>query len=312
MITTTPADGRLAPDWLLQPEVGLCPCGCIGRRRKSSFVTKTIQGASDVVRRAVFSEDAAATPGLLQRIDPRVKVLSLLALVVVAAFVRTIPVLAAMYVLTVVLAVASRLSVTFFVRRVWLFVPIFTGIVVLPATLNLITPGHDVVSLGSWFGHHVGVTREGAEAAGLIVLRVGVSISLVVLLTLTTPWNRILAALRSLRLPAIVILVLGMAYRYVFHLLGTVSDMYTARRARTVGTEADIRSGRRFVASSAGALFGKTHALAEEVHMAMVARGYDGNARTLARSRLRPTDGLWCAGCALASVAVLWSDRVVG
>ena len=113
-------------------------------------------------------------------------------------------------------------------------------------------------------------------------------------------------------MPAIVIMVLGMAYRYLFHLLGSVSDMYTARKARTVGADTDVRSGRRFVAGTAGALFGKAHALAEEVHMAMVARGYDGNARTLARPRLRYSDGLWCAACALASFALLWSDRVVG
>jgi cobalt/nickel transport system permease protein len=73
-----------------------------------------------------------------------------------------------------------------------------------------------------------------------------------------------------------------MAYRYVFHLLNAVSDMYTARKARTVGVEKDTASGRRFVAATAGALFGKSHALSEEVHMAMVSRGYNGNVRTIA------------------------------
>ena len=33
--------------------------------------------------------------------------------------------------------------------------------------------------------------------------------------------------------------------------------------------------------ASAGALFGKAHHLSEEVHQAMVARGYRGDARTL-------------------------------
>ena len=57
----------------------------------------------------------------------------------------------------IVLAALSRLPLGFFVKRVWLFVPIFTGAVVLPATFSLTT-------------------------TGLIVLRVATSISLVVLL----------------------------------------------------------------------------------------------------------------------------------
>lgn len=312
MTTTESTTARLAPDWLLQREVGLCPCGCIGLRRKGNYVAKTLNGVSDLVRRAMFSEDVADAPGLLQRIDPRVKVITLFALLVAAAFAQTIPVLVAMYVGSVGLAMASRLSLMFFLKRVWLFVPIFTGIVVLPATLSVITPGPILVPLGTWFGQAVGVTSTGLESAGLIVMRVALSISLVVLLTLTTPWNRLLAALRSLFVPTIVILVLGMAYRYVFHLLTSVSDMYDARRARTVGTDNDVKTSRRFVAASAGALFGKAHALSEEVYLAMVARGYDGNVRTLTRPRLTVLDGAWIAGCALVALAVLGAGHALG
>ena len=307
----TASASRLAPDWLLRSEVGLCPCGCIGKRRKGGYVAKTLNGATDLVRQAIFSEDAAAAPGLLQRIDARVKVVTLFGLLVVAAFVRTIPLLAVMYLFAVALALASRLSLRFFIARVWLFIPIFTGIVVLPATLSLITPGQIVVPLGTWFGTPVGLTAEGLESAGLIVIRVAVSLSLVVLLTLTTPWQRLLAALRSLFLPTTIVMVLSMAYRYLFHLLTAVGDMYTARRARTVGTDRDVASSRRFVAASAGALFGKAHALSEEVYMAMVARGYTGNVRTLTPPRLRRIDALWCAGCLIAAFLVLWGDHVI-
>jgi cobalt/nickel transport system permease protein len=303
---------RLAPDWLLRSDVGLCPCGCVGKRRKGGFVAKTLRGTTDLLRRAVFSEDAASSPGVLQRVDARVKVMTLLGLVVVAAFLHTIPALVVLYLAAVALALASRLSLGFFIARVWLFVPVFTGIVVLPATLNLVTPGRVVVSLGTWFGTAVGLTAEGLESAGLVVTRVAVSISLVVLLTLTTPWQRLLAALRSLRVPTVVILVLSTAYRYLFHLLMSVEDMYTARRARTVGADTDLRSSRRFVAASAGALFGKAHALSEDVYLAMIARGFTGNVRTLTVPRGRRRDAVWCVGCAVVAVLVLWGDRVVG
>ena len=300
-----------APAWLLDNDLALCPCACVGRRKKGSFVEKTMAGAAGLMRQAMFSEDVAGQRGLLQHIEPRVKVVTLLGLLITAALVRHIPVLVAMYAATLALAAVSGLSLGFFVKRVWLFIPIFTGIVVLPATFNVITHGHVVVPFGTWFGHRIGMTSQGLTAAGLIVTRVAVSISLVVLLTLTTRWNRLLAALRALFVPRMFVMVLAMAYRYVFHLLNAVTDMYTARKARTVGA-GDVSSGRAFVAASAGALFGKSHALAEEVHMAMVSRGYTGHVRTLAPTRMLARDLAWAAACAVAAIVVLGGDRVLG
>ena len=109
--------------------------------------------------------------------------------------------------------------------------------------------------------------------------RVATSVSLAVLLTLTTPWPRLLDALQALRVPQVFVLVTGMAYRYVF---------YAARFGRrdvhgSQGADGRPRVERQeraasFVSASAGALFARTYALSEEVHMAMVARGYRGSA----------------------------------
>lgn len=303
------AAGPPTPGWLLQPEAGLCPCACIGKRRKGSFVARTLDGGSRLLRQALFAEDSAARDGLLQRIEPRVKLVTVLGLLVAVSFARHVPVLLAMYAATIGLALASGLSLGFFVKRVWLFIPIFTGVVVLPATLSFITPGRVVVPLGLWFGHPVGVTSQGLTAAGLIVLRVATSISLVVLLTLTTTWHRLLAGLGSLRVPRMFVMVLAMAYRYLFHLLGSVGDMYTARRARTVQPDTDVASGRAFVAASAGALFGKAHALSEEVHQAMLSRGYTGQVRALDPAPVRARDLRWAALSLAVAVVLLRIDR---
>lgn len=300
------------PDWLVQSEVGLCPCGCIGKRSKGGVVEKTIGGGARVMSQAMFSDDNAAKPGLLQAIDPRVKLVTLFSLLVAASLVRHVLVLVALYLATLVMAAASGLTLRFFVKRVWLFIPIFTGIVVAPATLNFITHGQIVVPLGTWFGHPAGLTRQGLAAAALIVTRVAVSISLVVLLTVTTPWNRLLASLRSLFVPRMFVLVLGMTYRYVFHLLNGVTDMYTARKARTVTRDTDLARGRAFVAATGGALFGKAHALSEEVHLAMVSRGYTGAVRTVQRARVRAVDVMWTLLCLGVVIVAIGGDRVLG
>ena len=139
----------------------------------------------------------------------------------------------------------------FFVKRVWLFVPIFTGIIVAPGDVQLRHARPDRRA-----ARHLVRPSGRAHAPGLDAARrsssprVAVSISLVVLLTLTTPWNRLLASLRALFVPRMFVLVLGMTYRYVFHLLNGVTDMYTARKARTVTRDlgrraAGERSSRR-------------------------------------------------------------------
>ncbi len=110
MTTTTPA-------WLVESQVGLCPCGCIGRRKKGSFLDKTLGGASRLLREAMFAEEVAAQRGLLQRIDPRVKVLGAVVLLVATALVHHLPVLVGCYLGTLLLAAASGLSVGFFVKR---------------------------------------------------------------------------------------------------------------------------------------------------------------------------------------------------
>jgi cobalt/nickel transport system permease protein len=300
-----------APEWLTRSEPALCQCATFGRRRKGRVIERTIAGGASLLRQAMFSDDVARRRGLLQHIDARIKVIVTLGLLLTIALARTIPVLAALYLGTLLLAAMSGLSISFFLKRVWLFVPLFTGVIVLPATLNIVTPGDVVVPLGTWFGRDIGMTSQGLTSAGLLVSRVAASISLAVLLTLTTPWSRLLAALRTLFVPRMFVLVLGMAYRYLFHLLGAVTDMYTARRARMVGVAMEHASGRRFVAASAGALFGKAHALSDEVHMAMVSRGYTGDARMTSAGSLRLHDLCFGMGCLAVAIVALGADRVV-
>ena len=301
-----------APGWLLRAEPGLCPCGCIGVRRRGSFVEKTLNSSAALLRQVMFSEDLAARPGVLQRLDPRVKLIGMLVLLIAVAIVHHIPVLVGAYALTLALAATSGVPLGFFVKRVWLFVPIFTGIVVLPATLSIVTPGEVVLTMWHWRGTAHGFTAQGLTSAALVLSRVATSVSLVVLLTVTTPWTRLLAALRALGVPRMFVLIIGMAYRYIFLLLGTVTEMYEARKARTVTVLRHDRGARSFLAASAGTLFGKSNQLSEEVHMAMVARGYRGNARTLQAFRLRAADAVATAAILGCAAAIYGGDLLLG
>jgi cobalt/nickel transport system permease protein len=300
------------PHWLLQSESDRRPVLPSGHRTKRSFVDRTLDSGADLLRQVMFSQDVAAERGILQRLDPRVKLLGLLVLLIGLGMVRHLLVLAVAYPLTLVLAAVSRVPVTFFVKRVWLFVPVFAGVMVAPATLSVVTPGRVVLQLWTWHGHPEGISAQGLTSAGLVLARVACSVSLVVLVTVTTPWPRLLAALSTLGVPRIFVLVVGMAYRYVFLLLATVSDLYTARRARTVGAQRHDRGGRAFVGASVGVLFGKAHQLSEEVHQAMVARAFCGRARTLQPFSFTATDRVVAVLVLVAALAIYLGDRSLG
>lgn len=309
---TPEVPATLAPAWLLAPDPGICPCVPIGRRKRGSFLEKTLGGGARLLRQVMFSQDTAVRAGVLQRLDPRVKLVGMLVLLVALGLVHHLTVLVAAYAATLLLAAASRLPLGSFVKRVWLFVPIFTGVMLLPATLSIVTPGDVVVQLWTSDGRPGGLTAQGLASAGLVVARVACSVSLVVLVTLSTPWVRLLAGLGALGVPRIFVLIIGMAYRYVFLLLGTVTDMYTARKARTVSPRTHQSGSRAFLAASTGAVFGKAHHLSEEVHQAMVARGYRGDAHTVTAFRLTAIDLAAAVATLLCAVAVYGGDRLLG
>ncbi|GAA8854313.1 cobalt ECF transporter T component CbiQ [Helicobacter pylori] len=100
----------------------------------------------------------------------------------------------------------------------------------------------------------------------------GVGASLVLAAT-TTPFD-VVAGLARLRLPAQLVLILGFMVRYTEVISGQLQAMRVARESRGF-------SGRGLrawpaLASTAGSLFVRSYERGERVHLAMLARGFDG------------------------------------
>jgi cobalt/nickel transport system permease protein len=298
----TPPEDAL-PDWLSRPSDATAPPPDLSGRPPNRYLERTLGELASGAATALQGERSTHLAGYLQRLDPRAKVVGLFALIGVISFVRALFPLLALYALTLGLAAASHLPLGALIRRVWLSVPIAVGAITLPAALNVVTPGQEAVVL--WGAHpHLAITWPGLALAGLLTLRVGVAISLATLLTLTTPWNDLLRALRSLGVPRLFVSVLAMTYRYLTVLLQTAGEMFTARRSRTLG-RATNAEGRQFVGRSIGTLFGKSLTLSEEVHAAMIARGFQGDMPTLTRLRWRTADSLWAAAVVLIATLML-------
>jgi cobalt/nickel transport system permease protein len=272
-------------------------------RKHSRVLENILRALSETLERALFAEEICRNSGLLQGLDARVKVIGTLALLIAVNLSRNLWVILGLYGLVFALALASAVPADFFIRRVWLALPFFTGALILPALF--ITPGPTLIDLPLGLF----ITRTGLMTALFLLLRVSTSVSLALLLILTTSWNTVLSALGVLRVPAVFILILGMTYRYIYLLLHTANDMFLSRQSRTVGrlTDADAR---RTLASISAALLGKSLNLGSEVYLAMVSRGYRGTVVTLQPFHMRRRDWAWLAAYLLAAAAAVFLGRV--
>jgi cobalt ECF transporter T component CbiQ len=267
------------------------------------FLERTTASFVDAMEHAFYAEQTARADGLMQRLDPRVKLVGTLALVVPAAASRSFAVIAGLLAVAVALAVLSHVSFSVLLKRVWIAVLLFTGVIAFPAPF--VTPGRVVYHL-PWLGWSA--TAQGLASAGYLVLRVETAATLCVLLVLTTPWNHVLKALRVLRVPAVLVTILGMTYRYLFLVLESAHDMFESRRSRMIG-ELTGHERRRVAASSAGVLMSKTFDLSNEVYLAMQSRGYRGKVAILDEFQIGSLDWAMLAAFALVSVAAFWLGR---
>lgn len=162
----------------------------------------------------------------------------------------------------------------------WFFIPLFTGIIVLPATLNVVTPGKEIFTLMSIKSWHLFITKEGIHAAEILVARVAATSSFAILITLTTRWNDTVKAMHDLKFPKVFVLVLSMSYRYIFLLLDMIKNMLLSRKSRVMGKEKSMGSWKLYSPIIAS-LFMKAFSLNSRVYYAMLARGFGNEPQTM-------------------------------
>jgi cobalt ECF transporter T component CbiQ len=269
---------------------------------RKGFVERTLADISGTLERSIFAEQVVHHPGFLQRRDPRAKCLGLAALLLAVSLSHSLAVIIGLYLLALGLAVASAVPLKLFITRVWLFMPFFTGVIALPALF--ITPGPVLAHLPLGLV----ITQTGATTALFLLLRVGTSVSLTVLLILTTPWNSVLKALKVLYIPDVVVLILGMTYRYIYLLLLIANDIFLARKSRTIGRLSGAEE-RRMVGAAAGVLLSRSLQMSGEVYLAMQSRGFFRSPRTMDTFKMTPVDWLCSLGAVGIAAAAIWMGR---
>ena len=280
-----------------------CPKCSNSAGRRRDFIERTLRRLAGTLEFAAAANNSATSTGLLQQLDPRVKIGGLLLLIVAAVTAPRVGVIAGIFGAGLLLAILSGSGIVRRLAKLWLGILVFSGTIVLPALFT--TPGPALWHLPgiSW-----PVTVPGLHSAIMLIARSETAATLATVMVLTTRWPHLLKALRVFRVPVVFVVILGMTQRYIFLLVQIAEDFFEAHRARQVGRLSSAQR-RHMAGSTAAVLLSKSMQLSSEVYDAMQARGFRGTVYTLDEFRMKPLDWGMLGVFVSLSATAFWMGR---
>ncbi len=251
---------------------------------------------------AHFLDPYRPRPSAVHALDARVKFALAVAFILATALIPpgawTVYVLLLAFVVSV--EVLSELGVGYVLKRAALALPFVLA--ALPVMFTLAGEPVLQVKIGSWSPT---ISAPGLERFLSIAVKSWLSVQMAIVLAAATPFPDLLAAMRSLRIPRLLVAIIGLMWRYLFVLVDEAMRLMRARAARSGHAGAPgFRAGgsltwrARVTGGMAGNLFLRSFDRADRIYAAMLARGYDGEIRLLpapsipARQRLILVGGL--------------------
>ena len=83
-------------------------------KKRGNFVQRTIDGLAETMERSLYAEQLSEQRGMLQLLDPRVKFIGTLCIILVAATARRLDVIVAVALVAVLLSIWSRVPLRAF------------------------------------------------------------------------------------------------------------------------------------------------------------------------------------------------------
>ncbi len=210
------------------------------------MIEKTIKTATEYFQN-FFSYDYHPK-GFLQSVDTRVKLVGMIVLIVASVTTFNLGKILAILFSSLIISKLSNVSFRDLVSRVWLFT-LFTFLIVLPLAFV-----------------------EGFEYVLAFTLRVLTAIVLLQLIVLTTPFNELLYAMRSFKIPEVLVFSLGLTYRYIHLMFSELLRILIAmesRRIKKMRYREIWKEGGKIL----GSFFLRVYEKGENVQRAMSLRG---------------------------------------
>ncbi len=230
----------------------------------------------------------------LHRLDPRVKVFLTVAFILSNALLSD-GVWAAFGLAWLLILFANRFSglgVEFSFKRSFIALPF-----ALAAVSAIFIPAGQPLAEWTIGPIQLVPTDFGLMRFASILLRSWLSVQAGILLVAVTQFPDMIHAFEHLRVPAILTTIIAFLYRYLFVLTDEVMRLLRARESRSAALPG-LKSGgslfwrARVAGNMAGQLFLRSYERSDRIYNAMLARGYQGQMRTLRSHTMTRRDWL--------------------
>jgi len=230
-----------------------------------------------------FLDPYQARPSLVHRLDPRVKFVLVLAFIFTTALTPpgAWPVYVLLFSIVLSVEILSELGVGNVLKRASLALPFVLA--ALPVLVTAKGLPLWTVTLGPWA---LTITQAGVERFAGVAVKSWLSVQMAIVLAASTPFPDLLLAMRAVKIPRLLVAIIGLMWRYLFVLVDEALRLMRARAARSghpvtpgarVGGSVAWRA--RVTGGMAGNLFLRSFERADRIYAAMASRGYDGEVR---------------------------------
>ena len=197
------------------------------------------------------------------------KLVGMLSLIFAFAFVKKLILLPAMIVVTVTIYVLSKLPLYFLLRRLR-----YPGFFILAVVFFLPFVAGDTVIFRLGL---LAIKQEGCLSVLLLVTRMVCILTISLVLFGTAPFLSSIKAMRSLGLPATIVDMMLLSYRYLEQLGEMLTTMQRAMKLRGFHGVTFSSRNLKVLARLIGSLLVRSYEQSKRVYQAMILRGYGNN-----------------------------------
>jgi cobalt/nickel transport system permease protein len=236
--------------------------------------------------------DTLAYTNRLRWLAPEQKLFFAIALLIIAAFTHPlVQILIAIWISiwTVVYAgipVKTYLKLVYVASLFWLTsLPalVINGVDI--AHLHLVN--HDSIAGLNVGAYYIYISSHGIEQGLTILTRAIASLSCLYFVMFTIPFTELLQTLRRVGVPVLLTDILLLMYRFIFVLLNTASELWTAQQSR--GGYSTFNIGMKSLALLIGQLLKRTLENYRQISLSLASRGFNGEFRVWHPHRYHPS-----------------------
>jgi cobalt/nickel transport system permease protein len=283
-----------------------------------AFIDRTILNSARAAKSIYSQAENASEEYLLQKINPYIKLISLIYFVFIISIASHLKAQITITLFIFSLYLLARLKIFEVFKKIFLLVFIFGFIVVLPASLNIVTPGKIIFNiitfnkpLHFWIytiPQNIGFTENGFKVVLLVFLRILNSVSFALLIVFTTSFPSFIKSFKILGVPDTFLMIISLAYKYIFILSRTIEETYFALKSRLSGNIRNSKikeliSGRIFF------IFKKSMIIYESTYDAMVSRGYQGKIILHSQKKLSSFDFVALSIIVASGICIIYFFR---